>query len=129
MDRTNREAKRCVNLALSPVLTTMSETVEARAMIQAMRFEAFFAERMAADVDAWNRFHYFSVSAVNLAVLLTIYVRAEGRFDAGELLLILSLFPLQAVYSPNSRGPRPFRSTKTRCWACPYRALPPRSAS
>merc|ERR1719171_1047259 len=43
-------------------------------MIQAMRFEAFFAQRMAADVDAWNRFHYFSVSVVNLAVLLTIYV-------------------------------------------------------
>ena len=39
VDRTNREAKREANLALSPVITTLAETITGRALIHAMECE------------------------------------------------------------------------------------------
>ena len=55
IDRTNRMAKRHTMLSLSPIMTTVAETVNARALIHVMRFEDFFLARQMRNVDTWNR--------------------------------------------------------------------------
>ena len=62
--RANREAKRETNNAQSPMLSTMTETVNGRLLIRVMKFERFFLARQLEHVDSWNRFNYFAQSTV-----------------------------------------------------------------
>ena len=71
IDRTNREAKREANLALSPVLTTLAETISGRSLIHAMGFENFFEQKEQRNTEKWSRFTHFSNSTVQSGVMLT----------------------------------------------------------
>lgn len=71
VNRTNREAKRATNAALSPLMTTIAETVSGRSVIQCMGFEQYFHARQCANLDAFNRFNFFSASVVYWGMLLT----------------------------------------------------------
>merc|ERR1719181_109581 len=56
VDRSNRECKRMVNNALSPLLTHVAEVETGRTLITAMGLTPYFEERYAAAVDEYNRF-------------------------------------------------------------------------
>ena len=71
VDRTNREAKREANLALSPVITTLAETISGRPLIHAMKFESFFEKKEILHTENWSRFTHFSSSAVQSGSMLT----------------------------------------------------------
>ena len=71
VDRTNREAKREANIALSPVITNLAETISGRSLIHAMHFESFFEEKERAHTENWSRYTHFSNSTVQSGTMLT----------------------------------------------------------
>jgi len=64
VDRTNREAKRESNNAMSPVLTGLAEVTEGQALITVMGLQSFFVRRDCRAVDYFIRYNFFSCSLV-----------------------------------------------------------------
>merc|ERR1711871_122487 len=71
VDRTNREAKRETNNALSDVLTTIGETTNPRSLVHCIKLGALFRARQYSFIDEWNARNYFSCIVVQWGVLLT----------------------------------------------------------
>lgn len=71
VNRTNRQAKRETNAALSPLLTCVSETLAGSSVIHAMNFERFFQHRMIANVNAYNRYNHFHCTTQQWSMLVT----------------------------------------------------------
>ena len=69
VDRTNREAKRETNMALSPILTTISETVHGRALLQSMGLQDFFCRRNYRNLDTFNGLNFFSCCVIQFGTL------------------------------------------------------------
>jgi len=74
VDRANREIKRYANIALSPILTNISETINARELIRCMQLESFFCQRHFSHVDRYTSFLYMSYSLVNFSTLMAGFV-------------------------------------------------------
>ncbi len=88
VDRTNREAKREGNLALSPMMTILAESVSGRQLVHAMRFEPFFEKRERRATDAWNRFLNFSGSVQNWGTLLVNIVAFAFSVSAAVMVYV-----------------------------------------
>ncbi|GBG27380.1 ABC transporter, putative [Hondaea fermentalgiana] len=71
VDRTNREVKRYSNQSLSPILTNISETIDARELIRCMQLENFFKLRHYSHVDRYTTNLYFSYTLVNFSTLVS----------------------------------------------------------
>lgn len=69
VDRTNREIKRYANQALSPIVTNISEAVDARDLIRCMNLGSFFVTRHYSHVDRYTSDIYFSNSLLNFCTL------------------------------------------------------------
>jgi len=74
VDRTNREARRQANLALSPIMTNVSETDAARTLITAMGFGPFFCKRQTRNINRWVQVNHFSDSVLNWGFMLYTYI-------------------------------------------------------
>ena len=48
----------------SPVMTTIGETVNGRALIHAMGLEDYYFDKQSRNVDTWNRYNHFSATAL-----------------------------------------------------------------
>eukprot|EP00937_MAST-01D_sp_MAST-1D-sp2_P002912 g2912.t1 len=70
-DRSNRECKRMVNNALSPLLTHVTEVHAGRTLVATMGLASYFEARYMAAVDAYNRYNYVSSSLEQWTVLAT----------------------------------------------------------
>ncbi|CAK9105208.1 Multidrug resistance-associated protein 1 (ATP-binding cassette sub-family C member 1) (Glutathione-S-conjugate-translocating ATPase ABCC1) (Leukotriene C(4) transporter) (LTC4 transporter) [Durusdinium trenchii] len=71
VDRSNREAKRAANGALAPILTNVSETVNARDLIRCMKLEHYFCQKHFANVDRYTSNLYMSYTLVNFSTLVS----------------------------------------------------------
>ena len=60
IDSSNRVAQRNKMVCLSPIMTTIGETVNGRALMHAMKFEQFFFNRQESFTNHWMKFNYFS---------------------------------------------------------------------
>jgi ABC-type multidrug transport system fused ATPase/permease subunit len=94
VDRTNREAKRETNLALSPVITVLAETITGRALIHAMSFESYFEEKERRAVDEWNRHSHFGNTAVQW-----------GTYISNIVAFVFSVSAAVIVYAQRERFP------------------------
>jgi len=105
VDRTNREAKRFANQAMSGVLTNLSETVNARTICQLMGYEAFFVKRHCDALDEQNRYGLLSYSVVNWGTMITGLISFIVSTGAAFLVVFLrdqldpALIGLALVYS------------------------------
>ena len=96
VDRVNREAKREANMALAPLITVVTECVNARELTRVLRCEDFFSTRTWKALDEYGRYNHFSLSVLNwgafqtcfisfvvsiAAALLVVLQRGSGRFD------------------------------------------------
>eukprot|EP00941_MAST-03F_sp_MAST-3F-sp1_P003806 g3806.t1 len=110
VDRTNRECKRESNNALSPLMTCVSETAAARALIHSMNLGNFFRKRQGGNIDTWVRYNHFSGSVVQFGVLsssfigfvlsvgatLFVFVRRDAYKETATIGLVLNysiIFP------------------------------------
>lgn len=71
VDRSNREVKRYANQSLSPILSNISETIDARELIRCMQLEEFFCKRHYTHVDRYSNNLYFSYTLVNFSTLVS----------------------------------------------------------
>lgn len=69
VDRTNRESKWLVNVAMAPVLTTMQEAVVGGVLLRAMRLQAFATGRFEVVLDHYNRFAFTSSSVIHFGMI------------------------------------------------------------
>jgi len=71
VNRSNREAKRQANLALSPLMTNISEIKTGRSLIIAMGFDMFFRQRHLRNIRRFVRASHFSYCVLNWGMLLS----------------------------------------------------------
>jgi ABC-type multidrug transport system fused ATPase/permease subunit len=87
VDRTNREAKRESNNAMSPVLTGLSEVVEGQALIRVMGLDDYFVRRDCRAVDHFVRYNFFSCSLVCWGNLMSQTISAVISIVTAAVLL------------------------------------------
>ena len=87
VDKSNRAAKRHTMASLSPVMTTIGETVNGRALIHAMGLEDYYFDKQSRNVDTWNRYNHFSATAL-----------AWGMYTTSIISVFFATFAIVFVY-------------------------------
>jgi ABC-type multidrug transport system fused ATPase/permease subunit len=87
VDRTNREAKRETNNAMSPVLTGLAEVVEGQGLVRVMALTDYFVRRDCLAVDHFVRYNFFSCSLVCWGNLMSQAISAVIAIITATVLL------------------------------------------
>jgi len=107
--RSDREAKRQVNLSLAPLLTNVVETAYARQLTNAMGFGSFFCLRHERNIQRFVRANHLSGSTMNWGFLISNYI--------GFVFTVSALF---FVYIRNYKDVAKIGITLNYCAVVPY---------
>jgi len=69
VDRTSREVKRYSNQSLAPILTNVSESVNARELMHSMKLEDYFRLRHVMHTNRYSSNQFMSLTVVNFSTL------------------------------------------------------------